>query len=360
MDDYPANKYWPPSNEFLSDLTRIANATQENMWAVDNAPNIGKRATDEEKKKVWRDFLLCLKEDRLLEIVKKRHDNLGDASHKFKQIAQVKVKAKKATGGFPGSFFLTNVTRLTEQIKTDPKILGKGFRKHTSSAMKALYQDEANRADPEILDFRARIRIHLGECVEPSTTAVSAGQAAPASGGKRAEEGGAVGLKFACIEQRTPMVSTTADSTSQGAAVSDGKRAQEGGEMSPTTGVAPSQQQSDNPTGHTSSTKLQEEPECLEHWYHEKAVRLGQVCLKVKKPREFLTELEGLHDGEFSKELLKDAGIVDEVRSLEEAHNDPDIKSRAKAVRRKWRNELKRKWEEEGEKGGKKIPVRED
>tara|TARA_X000000368_G_scaffold331381_1_gene268509 strand:- start:63 stop:1424 length:1362 start_codon:yes stop_codon:yes gene_type:complete len=157
------------------------------------------------------------------------------------------------------------------------------------------------------------------------------------------------GLKCAGIEEQTPVLSTTAVSTGQAAAGRGGSSTKGGGKMPPTTGggvggVAPSLQQGDNPTGHTSSTKrkLQEEGEGQNAWYHHtKAARLVKACLLVKEPHDFLTELEGFRNGEFSKELLKAGGIVETIRWLE-AGDDQAIANRATALRKKW-------WQEEVE-----------
>ena len=307
MDDLKANQWWPKVNRLLRDLIRILNATEASMWAVDNEPRTGKRATDKEKREVWRDLLQCLEktlnvegnEDSLRHVVKKRHDELGAASSKFKQIAQNKVKAREAKEGLDDSFFLTNVQRLTTQIKTNVKLLGTGFRRDTSSAMKALYQDEANRAHPDILDVCARIR------------AISA---TPASGGCSTEGGGVAPTTKRKLEDA---VATTARPPSPFAFASASRAVltdtpASGGSSTEGRGVAQQLKKSDAPTGDTSPTKrkLQDGGDGDEGWHDRTTVDLMRGCLESHtNPQGFLDLLETYEGGQICEKMFNDSRI---------------------------------------------------
>lgn len=214
-----------------------------------------------------------------------------------------------------------NVETISSMLHTDPDGLWYVSRTTPAYLLEAILFD-IRRNILGFKDIDTRIQEHINELPPAPETTDSTGGI---------DEGNALQppSSLSGIEEHTPVLSTTAVSTGQAAPAS-------GGSSTEGRGVAPQLKESDEPTGHTSPTKrkLQDDG-----WYDEKAVGLMGACLEYpRNPAGFLTRLEHYENGEISKKVFIEAGIKEILCGLEKG-DDSAIADRAKCLRRKWKEE---------------------
>lgn len=144
----------------------------------------------------------------------------------------------------------------------------------------------------------------------------------------------AAGLKCAGIEEHTPVLSTTAVSTGQAAPAS-------GGSSTEGRGVAQQLKKSDEPTGEKSPSKRKHEDEGEggdgdEAWYDRTTVDLMRGCLESDtNPQGFLDGLEKYEGGHICEKMLIDAGIKERVWKMRTCKEEPIVR-RAVCLWDKW------------------------
>jgi len=132
----------------------------------------------------------------------------------------------------------------------------------------------------------------------------------------------AAGLKCAGIEEHTPVLSTTAVSTGQAAPASGGS----------------STEGRDAPTGDTSPSKrkLQDEGDDDEGWYDGTTVDLMRGCLESHtNPQGFLDLCETYEGGTICEQMFNDAGIKGRLWKIG-TYNEGPIRRRAVRLWDKW------------------------